>query len=123
MNAYRTSFHVSPRRPRTARHHGRPQPAVHPAVAALLVVTATVLVASLALEPPAPGTSSWATVSVQQGGTLWGIARSHPVPGLSTAEIIELIRTENGLDSSRLYAGQSLRVPSTAAETMALARR
>ncbi|MHB8760837.1 MAG: LysM peptidoglycan-binding domain-containing protein [Coriobacteriia bacterium] len=123
MNAYRTSFHVNPRRPCTARHHGPPQPAVHPAVAALLVVTAAVLVASFALQPSSPGVSSWATVSVQQGGTLWGIARSHPVPGLSTAETIELIRAQNRLGSSTLYPGQSLRVPGVATDTLAVAHR
>jgi LysM repeat protein len=52
----------------------------------------------------APARSSSTTYVVRRGDTLWRIAREH---GISTTEL----RRANGLSSSRIKAGQRLRIP------------
>lgn len=50
-------------------------------------------------------------VEVETGDSLWSMARDHPVPGLSTNEVVHLIRTMNKLDSALLTPGMQLTVP------------
>ena len=50
-------------------------------------------------------------VVVHSGDTLWGIAEEHAVEGVDTAELVELIRSENALESANLSVGQHLMVP------------
>lgn len=52
-----------------------------------------------------------ATILVAPGDSLWSLAQSNPVPGLKEAETVELIRRLNGLSSSKLLAGSSIKVP------------
>jgi hypothetical protein len=56
-------------------------------------------------------TSAAISVTVANADTLWSIAASHPVPGMSTAQTVEAIREANGLTTGRLAAGQVLDVP------------
>ena len=88
-------------------------------VAAAVVVT----VAGVVFHPDRPEPSGWTNVAVDSSGTLWEIASLHGVPGLSTSETVELIRDENGLASSTLYAGQTLRVPAVSVATAVIAQR
>lgn len=81
------------------------------AIGVLLVATLVVSTVSLTHAPEAATPASWATVSVSENGTLWGIAEAHPVEGRSTAETVELICAENGLPDGTIHAGQVLRVP------------
>ena len=50
-------------------------------------------------------------MSVSVGDSLWSIAESHPVQGVSTPELVEWIKETNGLESSALGLGQRLSVP------------
>ena len=50
-------------------------------------------------------------VSVSKGDTLWTIAEAHPVSGLSTREVIDLVKEWNGLESGLLSPGEVLTVP------------
>ena len=50
---------------------------------------------------------------VCEGDTIWGIARSHQVDGVSTIELVQWLRERNGLSSACLFPGQALLVPST----------
>jgi hypothetical protein len=56
--------------------------------------------------------TSQTRIHVETGDSLWAIAQSHPVVGRTTAQVAETIARLNGLDGSRLAAGQSLVVPS-----------
>lgn len=106
------------------RTRGRHSNAVLHGTAVALVGTAmAVLVAGIALNPAPPAPAAWASVSVGDSGTLWQLAQQHSVPGLSTAETVELIRLENGLASSIVYAGQTLRVPATSNAAAVVAQR
>lgn len=82
------------------------------AVAMLLVTTAVAVVASVALQPEQPIPHAWAQVTVTPGSTLWDIARAHPVSGLSTAETVRVICSQNALSSPAVMAGQVIAVPS-----------
>lgn len=52
-----------------------------------------------------------APVKVVSGDTLWSIAALHPVDGLSTQQVVDLIIDHNSLESSSLAAGEILLVP------------
>lgn len=115
---------ASSRRPGVAVRRGvRSTPMVPPAALFLAVLAVVVIAASLALSPGSPAPSGWSTVAVAEWGTLWELAGTHPVPGLSTAETVALIQAENNLSDSTLYAGQTLRVPAITAESVTVASR
>ena len=51
------------------------------------------------------------SVTVSRADTLWSIAATHRLPGLSTAQTVEAIVTANELGSGGLRAGDVLKVP------------
>jgi hypothetical protein len=55
--------------------------------------------------------TSYETVTVTSGDSLWSIAESHPVEGCSTQEVVRHIREENALESASLSVGTRLTVP------------
>jgi hypothetical protein len=63
------------------------------------------------------------TVKVSSGDTLWTLAARNPVPGLATADTVELIRHTNGLDGSAIQTGQLISVPSAAPQATAVVGR
>jgi LysM repeat protein len=88
---------------------------------------AVVCIAAVALYPGIrTRVTSWpstVTIKVTEAETLWGIAKSHPIEGLSTAETVAAIRLNNDLADSGLQQGQLLRVPGEAASETAMASR
>ena len=52
-------------------------------------------------------------VYASQGETVWGLAESHHVEGVSTAELVSWLRRSNDLESPCLQPGQELIVPSS----------
>lgn len=50
-------------------------------------------------------------VIVEAGQSLWDIAEQHPVDGMPASEVVELMRSWNGLDSSTIHPGMELSVP------------
>lgn len=54
---------------------------------------------------------STASITVEPGDCLLGIAESHPVPGRSAVDVANWIKSFNGLDNATIYAGQTLIVP------------
>lgn len=76
---------------------------------------AGLLIAVIGLRPSVGITpdACFQTLTVGEGTSLWSIASAHPVPGLSVAETVELIRTANNLHSSVVYVGQTLQVPAS----------
>ena len=52
------------------------------------------------------------TVLTAPGDTLWTIASKHPIPGLPTAQAVDVIAKLNALEGARLPAGTVLQVPS-----------
>ena len=52
-----------------------------------------------------------AIVTVLPGDSLWQIAQEHPVPGLTTDELVHVIREDNCLASAELQVGMQLEIP------------
>lgn len=55
--------------------------------------------------------SSYKSIDVMSGDTLWSIAREHKPDHMHIREYIERIKSLNGLSNSMLYEGMLLRLP------------
>jgi LysM repeat protein len=55
--------------------------------------------------------AQYETVTVVSGDTLWSIAEDHSVDGVTTANMVDVIREANHLESACLYGGMQLLVP------------
>ena len=55
--------------------------------------------------------AQYETVTVVSGDTLWGIAEDHSVDGVTTANMVDVIREANHLESACLHGGMQLLVP------------
>jgi LysM repeat protein len=62
-----------------------------------------------AQRPPIVASSE--RVKVERGESLWSIARTHPVPGQTTAQTADAIAQLSGLRDSAVQAGEVLLVP------------
>lgn len=56
---------------------------------------------------------SYERVSVRPGDSVWSISEAHPVDGLSTQDVEDLIQEQNGLKNLSLQPGVTLLVPSS----------
>jgi len=63
------------------------------------------------------------TIRVAGDQTLWELAAEYRVPGASTAETVEIIKSTNGMTHSSLRVGQTLQVPASNFEMTAMASR
>ncbi|MHB9002721.1 MAG: LysM peptidoglycan-binding domain-containing protein [Coriobacteriia bacterium] len=70
-----------------------------------------------------PSSLDTTTIRVRQADTLWGVAASHPVDGLDTAQTVALIQELNEMSDSALAAGQTLEVPAREGADTAMASR
>jgi nucleoid-associated protein YgaU len=79
-----------------------------------LLVSALIVLASLALARVALGGTAPATVTVvvQPGDSLWSIAAAR-YPGADTRERVDAIERLNGLSSPVIVAGETLQLPSS----------
>lgn len=75
------------------------------AIAILLVAGAFLSARPAAQMPPL------AQLTVQAGDSLWTLAEAHPVDGLSTAQVAELIAGANGRDGALIAPGECILVP------------
>jgi len=89
----------------------------------LLACTAVVIALSRAVQPAPPRPDAWTPVIVSEAATLWTLAQSHPVAGLSTAETVALIKESNALRSATIHEGQILQVPAQFDVSVAVASR
>lgn len=91
------------------------------------MVAVTVAIVAITLMAGGAGTrhSGLMTrqVRVSTSDTLWSIAQSNPVPGQGTAATVEQIRALNGLRTSAVAPGATLRVPTLEAPDSAYASR
>ena len=53
----------------------------------------------------------YATTTVQPGDSLWSIAESHQIKGMSTSETLRLIEQLNNINAQSLSVGMNLSVP------------
>lgn len=57
-----------------------------------------------------PDTTTYSTIAVEDGDTLWSIAKEN-FPNSDPRDIIQEIRDINGIDNHTIYAGMTLLVP------------
>lgn len=53
---------------------------------------------------------SYERVTVRPGDSLWSLAREHSVEGISTEDLVSIMKARNGVSDSLLQPGQSLLV-------------
>ncbi|MDO8986798.1 MAG: LysM peptidoglycan-binding domain-containing protein, partial [Coriobacteriia bacterium] len=82
-----------------------------------------ILAAYRAVQPRVGAIGATFTVKVQARQTLWSLATENPVQGASTSETVELIKVANGMTSSVLFVGQTIRVPCGQNDLTAMASR
>lgn len=84
---------------------------------AVVVAAAVWLATGSAASRDTGGSPAVEVVTVAPGETLWGLASDvASTTGDDVRAVMEQIQQLNTLDSSLVYAGQELRVPSSAAE-------
>jgi hypothetical protein len=83
------------------------------AVVAILAVVIVVGAAWPSIHEPAEVHTT--TLRIEPGQTLWTIAKTHPIEGLTTQQSADLIASINGLRGT-VNAGSVIRVPSQAAD-------
>ena len=88
------------------------------AVLLLLLILGVLATAS----GPQSHVSNVRTIRVEPGQTMWSIARSNPVPGLTTQQTVELIARTNNLECGAVAAQTSLKVPVAASERLVAQR-
>jgi Tfp pilus assembly protein FimV len=86
----------------------------------LFIVLVGVLPAAGDPVPPRPAATI--TVRVSQADTLWSIAAAHRLPGLSTTQMVRVIKEANALSFGALGAGDVLRVPAASTAEAAYAQ-
>ena len=94
-------------------------------IALVVAVTLSIVVITLLAGGPTHRSSVLLTRIERVGAadTLWSLAQSNPVPGQGTAATVEQIRTFNGLRTSALTQGATLRVPLAEAPDRSYASR
>jgi hypothetical protein len=94
-------------------------------VALIVAVTVAIVIATLLAGGVGGRSSTLPTrnVRVRASDTLWSLAQSNPVPGQATAATVEQIRALNGLRTSDLAPGATLRVPLAEAPDRSYASR
>lgn len=84
-------------------------PVLWMALLAVFVIAVGVLPA--AGDPVPSGSTATIAVRVSPTDTLWTIAAANRLPGLTTAQMVQVIRESNALGAGTLGAGAVLRVP------------
>jgi len=93
-------------------HHSAKSGRLRPVEIAALALIALALVVAATGVTRSAGALELTPVKVGSGETLWQIARTHPVEGLTTAETVDLIAEKNRLSDGGVQAGATLMVPS-----------
>lgn len=73
-------------------------------------------------DPVPSGATATIAITVSPADTLWSIAASHKLPGVSTSEMVRLIKEANSLSGGAVAAGDTLRVPAEAMPDTAYAQ-
>ena len=84
-----------------------------PEILVLAILLALLLAGAMVSRRPDGHDVRSTSVRVESGQTLWNLAESHPVAGMSTDQTAELIAGLNDLGGRGLVAHTIVRVPAT----------
>jgi len=109
----------SARRSRRSQCSGRlARPVVLPSgvfeIAVLALIALLLVVATFSTSGPRTQPPTLSRVEVQRGDTLWAIAAKHPVKGMTTAQVIDLLAETNDLQGGQIRPEETILVPTTA---------
>jgi len=81
-------------------------------VLALVVIALLLILGALSAGQPRSAPPSWSEVQVRAGDSLWTLAVTHPVEGLTTAQVVDLVARDNRLEGRDIVPGDTILVPS-----------
>lgn len=96
-----------------ARHAATAAPLTPAETAIVVVVVACLFAAAWFSGRPAVPQTDTTPVQVEQGDTLWSLARQHRVDGMSTAQTVELLAQLNRVEGATIRVGDVIDVPAT----------
>lgn len=77
----------------------------------LVLIISFSMIAVSSLNAEGETTKKCITISVNQGDTIWSIAKLHGTEDMDIREVIYDIQMENQLASAIIHPGQEIRVP------------
>jgi hypothetical protein len=80
-------------------------------VIALIVIVVLLILGTVVTIPRSAPTPSLAALKVTAGDSLWTLAAGHPVDGLTTEQVSELLMEANHLEAPLVSPGQTILVP------------
>jgi len=99
-------------RGRTAHAVGLPSGLLEIAILALIALL--LVVATLSTRAPRTQPPMVSQIKVERGDTLWNLATAHPVKGMTTAQVIDLVAEINHLDGGLIRPDETILVPTAA---------
>ncbi len=105
------------------RGHSRSRLTTSEILLVVLCILAVIGAYCVSAGPAIPDDMDSRPVRVEAGQTMWDLAVTHSVDGLSTADTVALIRTLNSLPDSGLAADTIVLVPVGSTQNTALAAR
>jgi hypothetical protein len=82
-------------------------------VLALLVIAFLLILGAALAGAPRAATPAMSELRVQAGDSMWALAAAHPVEGLTTAQVADLMTKANHLDGRPIVQGQTILAPAT----------
>ncbi len=101
--AARAQVAARPRRARTVS--GRLE------VIVLIVIAVLLILGAVVTSPRTEPAPSLTALKVTAGDSLWTLAARHPIDGLTTAQVSEILMRANHLDAPLVTPGQTILVP------------
>ncbi len=78
---------------------------------ALIVIAGLLVLGAVVTSPRSAPTPSLTALKVTVGDSLWTLAATHPVDGLTTAQVSDLLVEANHLEGPLVSPGQTIMVP------------
>lgn len=78
---------------------------------ALLIITLLLIVGTWVTLERQHSSVDMKPLRVESGDTLWKLAQQHPIPGLTTAETVQIIADASDVRDGRVAPGDDLQVP------------
>jgi LysM repeat protein len=80
-------------------------------VIALIVIAVLLILGAVVTSPRSAPAPSLTALKVTAGDSLWMLAADHPVEGLTTAQVSEILMEANHLEAPLVTPGQTILVP------------
>jgi LysM repeat protein len=80
-------------------------------VIALIMIAVLLVLGVVVTSPRSAPAPSLTALKVTAGDSLWTLAATHPVDGLTTAQVSEILMKANHLEAPVVFPGQTILVP------------